>query len=199
MLLDTIKAYTLILASNSPRRQELMQAVGFECKLVTNMDVSESYPGDLQGREIALYLAEKKSTGYHHPLGDKDILITADTILYQGGRVLEKPNNSMDARKSLRMISGESHFVFTGVCLRNNQKRKSFVSSTEVKFAQLSDEEINYYIQNYQPYDKAGAYGIQEWIGYVGVEKINGSYFNVMGLPLHQLYRELEKFIKNEN
>ena len=172
-----------------------MQSVGFECSLVTNMDVNESYPGDLQGREIALYLAEKKSTGYHHPLGDKDILITADTIVYMEGVVLPKPATEKEAHSTLRELAGRVHHVYTGVCMRSKEKIKTFVSDTAVQFGELNEEEIRYYVDKYKPYDKAGAYGIQEWIGFVGIEEIRGSYFNVMGLPVHQLYRELESFL----
>ncbi len=196
MLLEKIKEYTLILASGSPRRQELMRAAGFNFQLCTDLEVEETYPEAMPGEEIPVYLANKKSAAYSIPLNDRDILITADTIVYQGECVLEKPGNEDEARASLRLISGQSHFVYTGVCIRSAAKHTSFVARSEVRFGPLSEEEINYYIQHYEPYDKAGAYGIQEWIGYIGVEEIRGSYFNVMGLPVHMLYRELETFIK---
>jgi len=195
MLLERIRKYSLILASGSPRRQELLGSAGFTFQLVADMDVEESYPDTLSGKEIPAYLALKKSEAYPGVLGPYDILITADTVVCQGTQVLEKPVDAEDARTTLRMISGNSHYVYTGVCLRSAAKRTAFVAATEVRFGSLSEEEINYYIQHYQPFDKAGAYGIQEWIGYIGVEEIRGSYFNVMGLPVHRLYRELEIFL----
>lgn len=196
MLLEKIKEYSLILASGSPRRQELMKAAGFSFQLCTDLEVEETYPEAMKGEEIPVYLAKKKSLAYVVPLNDRDILITADTIVWQGNRVLEKPANEEEARTSLGLMSGHSHFVYTGVCLRSAERSSLFVARTEVRFGSLSEEEINYYIQHNKPYDKAGAYGIQEWIGYIGVEEIIGSYFNVMGLPVHMLYRELETFIE---
>ncbi len=196
MLFEKIKKYTLILASGSPRRQELLRSAGFNFLLYNDLEVEETFPEEMSGEEIPVYLANKKSEAYSVALNDHDILITADTIVCQGNRVLEKPLNEEEARASLKLVSGNSHFVYTGVCLRSPAKRSSFVARTEVRFGPLSEEEINYYIRQYQPYDKAGAYGIQEWIGYIGVEEIRGSYFNVMGLPVHLLYRELETFIK---
>lgn len=196
MLLEKIKEYSLILASGSPRRQELMKAAGFTFQLYSDLEVEETYPENLSGQEIPVYLAQKKSAAYSVPLNERDVLITADTIVCKGNRVLEKPVNKEEAMATLGLISGDSHFVYTGVCLRSAAKLSSFVATTEVRFGSLSEEEINYYIDHYKPYDKAGAYGIQEWIGYIGAEEIRGSYFNVMGLPVHRLYRELEVFIK---
>lgn len=195
MLLERIREYSLILASGSPRRQELLRSAGFDFQLVTDLDVEESYPGDMPAKEVPAYLAEKKSGAWPGLLGPRDILITADTVVCQGTSILEKPVDAENARAILNMISGNSHDVYTGVCLRSAQKQSTFVAATEVRFGLLSEEEINYYIRHYQPFDKAGAYGIQEWIGYVGVEEIRGSYFNVMGLPVHMLYRGLEAFI----
>lgn len=195
MLLERIREYSLILASGSPRRQELLGSAGFTFQLVADLEVEETYPDGLSGKEIPEYLAVKKSEAYPGVLSAREILITADTVVCQGTQVLEKPVDAEDARSTLRMISGNSHYVYTGVCLRSAEKRTAFVAATEVRFGSLSDEEINYYIHHYQPYDKAGAYGIQEWIGYIGVEEIRGSYFNVMGLPVHMLYRELETFL----
>jgi septum formation protein len=196
MLLERIREYTLVLASGSPRRQELLRAAGFDFQLVTDLEVEETYPDNMPGKEIPAYLAEKKSAAWTGVLRPRDILITADTVVCQGTSILEKPVDAENAREILGMISGNSHFVYTGVCLRSSAKRSTFVAATEVRFGFLSEEEINYYIQHYQPFDKAGAYGIQEWIGCIGVEEIRGSYFNVMGLPVHMLYRELETFIK---
>jgi septum formation protein len=199
MLFDKLDKYKLILASASPRRMELLTAAGFRFELETGLQTDESYPDSLEGEDIPLFIARKKSDAFPRPLKEDEILITADTIVYQNGEVLPKPESDREARKILLKISGNSHFVFTGVCLRSAQHMVDFVASTEVRFGILSEKEINYYIQNYKPYDKAGAYGIQEWIGYVGVEQIIGSYFNVMGMPVHLLYRELEKFIINNN
>lgn len=195
MLLEKIKDFSLILASGSPRRQALLRAAGFDFQLAADLEVNETYPSELQGAKIPEYLAVKKSEAYPETLGDREILITADTIVLQGTHVLEKPSDAEEARSALQMLSGRSHYVYTGVCLRSAAKKASFVAATEVRFGKLSEAEINYYIQHYKPYDKAGAYGIQEWIGYIGVEEIRGSYFNVMGLPVHMLYRELEDFL----
>lgn len=195
MLLERIREYSLILVSGSPRRQELLRSAGFDFQLVTDLQVEETYPAGMTGKEVPAYLAEKKSEAWSGALGARDILITADTVVCQGTSILEKPVNDENARAILRTISGNSHYVYTGVCLRSVAKRSIFVAATEVRFGSLSEEEINYYIQHYQPFDKAGAYGIQEWIGCIGVEEIRGSYFNVMGLPVHMLYRELETFI----
>jgi septum formation protein len=195
MLLDKLKEYNIILASASPRRQQLLKEVGISYQLETGYPVDESYPDHLQGEEIPVFLAEKKSLHFPHQLKKEDILITADTIVYQDGEVLQKPGNYEEARESLRKISGNSHFVYTGICLRSPEKKHSCCTATEVLFDALSDLEIDYYIRTYKPFDKAGAYGIQEWIGYVGVKEIKGSYFNVMGLPIHKLYKELENFI----
>lgn len=195
MLLEKIREYKLILASGSPRRQQLLRSAGFDFQLAADLEVDENYPPEMQGAEIPEYLAIKKSEAYPGTLGDRDILVTADTIVLQGNRLLDKPRDAEVARSALRMLSGRSHYVYTGVCLRSAAKRSAFVAATEVRFGKLSEAEINYYIQQYKPYDKAGAYGIQEWIGYIGVEEIRGSYFNVMGLPVHMLYRELKKFI----
>jgi septum formation protein len=199
MLFEKIKDYKLILASQSPRRRELLGNAGFTFEAIDGTETDELFPPCLKGREIPLYLARKKSDAFHRALTYNEILITADTIVYQDDEVLLKPDSAEEAKRILRRISGNSHFVYTGICLRSAQKAVQFVASTEVRFGILSEQEINYYIQNYQPYDKAGAYGIQEWIGYVGVEEIRGSYFNVMGLPVHVLYRELEKFIDQNN
>ncbi len=196
MLIERIKPYRIILASASPRRRELLGSLGIDFELSDGCKVDESYPPDLSGKDIPLFLALKKSEAYPGSLGSMDILITADTIVFQDGKVLLKPDSESAAHQTLRSISGRSHFVFTGVCLRSAIKTASFVASTEVIFDNITDEEIDHYIKSYKPFDKAGSYGIQEWIGYVGVEEIRGSYFNVMGLPVHKLYRELDSFIK---
>ncbi len=195
MLLERLKKYTLVLASGSPRRKELMENAGFRFRTAPGPGVEESYPEALVGREIAGFLARKKSAAFDQPLKEMEILVTADTIVWKDSQVLHKPAGRDEAAQILRRLSNAAHYVYTGVCLRSGEKEKTFVSATEVLFGPVSEDEIDYYIQHYQPFDKAGGYGIQEWIGFIGVEEIRGSYFNVMGLPVHQLYRELESFI----
>lgn len=197
MLLEKIKKYHIILASGSPRRKELLELLGIKFDQFFGSESDESFPVNLINKEIAVYLARKKSEAYPHELKSDEILITADTIVVSDEKVMGKPVSLEEAKNTLRSLSGNSHFVYTGVCLRNRDKTLEFVSGTEVVFGILSNEEIDYYIRKYKPYDKAGAYGIQEWIGYVGVTEIKGSYFNVMGLPVQRLYRELEKFIES--
>ena len=186
--------FELILASKSPRRQQLLKDLGFDFKVVTK-DVDESFPLQLQAQEIPLYLCEHKANSFIEELkSDKTLVITADTIVWIENQVLNKPENFDDAVRMLQLLSGKMHEVFTGVCLKSKHKTKTFYAATKVYFKPLSADEIHYYITNYKPYDKAGAYGAQEWMGYVGVEKIEGSYFNVMGLPVKELYEELMLF-----
>ena len=185
--------YKIVLASNSPRRRELLGGLGipFEVKVLPN--ISESYPDTLPADEIAEYIAREKGDVYKSRI-DKDILvITADTVVICYDEVLGKPTDAADARRMLHLLSGRTHHVVTGVCLTTAFRQRSFSVRTEVTFKQLSDEEISYYVENYKPFDKAGAYGIQEWIGYIGVTGINGSYFNVMGLPVQRIYEELKQ------
>ena len=183
----------IILASNSPRRRELLAGLGldFEVKVLPNID--ESYPKNLSVNEVAGFIACKKAAPYRALIGEDDLVITADTVVIVGDEVLGKPKDIDDARRMLRLISGRIHQVTTGVCLLTINKERSFSVTTDVTFKQLSDDEIDYYIEHYKPFDKAGAYGIQEWIGYVGVTSINGSYFNVMGLPVQRLWEEIKK------
>ena len=195
MLLANLRGYKIILASGSPRRKLLMESAGISFRTFTEIEVDEDYPKNLRGADITEYLAEKKANAYPINLREKEVLITADTIVCMGDVVLLKPADRNDAVAILNQISENTHMVYTGVHLKSTDKSRSFVASTEVKFGKLSAAEIDYYIDNFKPYDKAGSYGIQEWIGYVGVEEIHGSYFNVMGLPIHMLYRELETFI----
>ena len=186
--------YDLILASKSPRRQQLLKDLGFDFRVVTK-DVDESFPSQLQAQEIPLYLCEHKANSFKEELkSDKTLVITADTIVWIENQVLNKPENFDDGVRMLQLLSGKMHEVFTGVCLKSKHKTKTFFAATKVYFKPLSVDEIHYYITNYKPYDKAGAYGAQEWMGYVGVEKIEGSYFNVMGLPVKELYDELMLF-----
>jgi septum formation protein len=194
MLKEKLKKCTLVLASKSPRRMKLMQDAGIPFRLVIPQDIEEKYPGELDKFQIPVYLAELKSRAYGE-IPDNEIVITADTIVWLNNRVIGKPRDAHDAFEILSSLSGNMHEVITGVCLRRNYNSRTFYSHSEVYFAKLKPEEIIHYIETYKPFDKAGAYGIQEWIGFIGIEKINGSYFNVMGLPVQKLYRELESFI----
>lgn len=188
-----LKKYNLILASKSPRRQYLMKELGLDFDVHTK-EVDESFPENLKAQEIPLYLCQKKADAFDEELTDNNIVITADTIVWIDNQVLNKPENFEDAVRMLKLLSGKKHEVYTGVCLKSKHKTKTFYALTNVYFKELSHEEIEYYINNFNPYDKAGAYGAQEWIGYIAVEKIEGSYFNVMGLPVRELYEELLKF-----
>lgn len=183
----------IILASQSPRRQELLKGLHIPFT-VKNIEVEEHYPEHLQAEEIPLYLAELKAKAYIAACDSNTLIITADTIVWLQNRVLGKPKDIEEAKAMLRTLSGKTHTVYTGVCLYTQAKQRSFAVATQVRFAQLSEADIEHYVEQYQPLDKAGAYGIQEWIGYIGVEHINGSYFNVMGLPVQRLYRELKRF-----
>ena len=183
----------IILASKSPRRQQLLKDIGvdFEIRL---KEVDEVYPSELKGKEVALFLSELKAKAFINDLQTNEILLTSDTIVCLGEKILGKPTNKQHAITMLGELSGKKHEVITAVTLTSITKQHSFAVSTEVYFKPLTIEEITYYIDNYQPYDKAGSYGIQEWIGYIGIEKIVGSYFNVMGLPVKEVYEELIKF-----
>ena len=185
--------YHIILASNSPRRRELLSGVGLDYEVRTLPGIDESYPETLQGEEIPVYISSQKASAYLDELKENELLITADTIVWLDGRVLGKPSDEEDACQMLRALSGKTHQVITGVTLATTTFQKSFASVSQVTFATLSDEEIKYYISHYHPMDKAGSYGVQEWIGFIGVERIEGSYFNVMGLPVQRLYRELKE------
>ncbi|MGL5261170.1 MAG: Maf-like protein [Bacteroides sp.] len=193
MVLENLKDYRVILASNSPRRQELMQGLGLNFEVKTLSDIDESYPADLAAAKVAGFIAQRKADAYASIVQEKELIITADTVVVLGKRVLGKPQDRGEAIAMLRALSGQVHQVVTGVCLLTQAGRKVFDALTQVRFAPLSEEEISYYVDNFQPYDKAGAYGVQEWIGYIGVEEIQGSYYNVMGLPIQKLYRELQK------
>ncbi len=192
-MLSNLNKYKLILASNSPRRQELMKGLGVEFEVRTLPDLDESYPPILKGEKIPLYIAREKATAYLPSMQPDELIITADTIVWKDGEVLGKPANKAEAKEMLHTLSGGCHQVVTGVCLTTREWQRGFTSVTDVKFAPLTEEVIDYYVENFSPLDKAGAYGIQEWIGYAGVESISGSYFNVMGLPVHKLYKELVK------
>lgn len=194
-MLENLSKYDIVLASQSPRRQELLKGldIPFSVKLIDGLE--ETYPEHLQREEIPLYLAELKASAYDELLRDSNILlITADTIVWSENEVLGKPTDMNDAKAMLQQLSGKTHEVFTGVCIRTNGRKVSFSSVSHVHLARLSNDEIDYYLSKYQPLDKAGSYGVQEWIGYIAVEHIEGSYFNVMGLPIQKLYNELKKF-----
>ena len=193
-MLDNLKKYRIILASNSPRRKELLAGLGVDYEVRTLPDVDESYPETLQGADIPLFISKIKADAYKTLLQPDELMITADTIVWMDGMVLGKPRNRFGAIEMLRQLSGHTHQVFTGVTITTATRQHSFSVGTEVRFANLTDEEIVYYVDTYQPMDKAGADGVQEWIGYIGVENISGSYFNVMGLPVQRLYTELKKF-----
>jgi septum formation protein len=193
MQFEDLKKYHFILASKSPRRQYLLKELGLHFEIRTK-EVDESFPTQLQAQEIPLYLSEKKANEFEDELTDQTIVITSDTIVWIENQVLNKPVDKADAIRMLQLLSGKMHEVYTGVCLKSKYKTQSFYACTKVYFKTLSLQEIEYYVNNYSPYDKAGAYGAQEWIGYIAVEKIEGSYFNVMGLPMKELYEQLLKF-----
>ena len=193
-MLSNLQKYEILLASNSPRRRELLAGLDIEYRVTALPEVDESYPATLSGEEIPLYISQEKAAAYRNQMKENTLLITADTIVWLDGRVYGKPHDLDDAKAMLRALSGKTHTVITGVTLTSMQKQVSFAVSTEVDFAPLSDDEIDYYVDRYRPLDKAGAYGVQEWIGYIGVTGLHGSYYNVMGLPIQRLYTELKKF-----
>lgn len=197
LLHNIIKGKRLILASNSPRRQQLLKGLDVDFEIWSTNHEDESYPDDLPVEEVPVFLAKHKASFFTERLSADTILITCDTVVICDGSVLGKPLDYTDAVKILKQLSGNKHTVITGVCLSTIGKTTCFSSFTDVYFRHLTDEEIDYYIERYKPYDKAGAYGIQEWIGYVAIERIEGSYFNVMGLPVQKLHNELLNFINN--
>lgn len=193
IMLDNIKDYKIILASASPRRRELLNGLDLDFVVKSLPDVDESFPNTLVGGEIPLYISKKKADAYRPSMADDELVITADTIVWLDGKALGKPVDEADAQRMLHNMSGKTHAVFTGVTITTKTEQRSFVAQSNVSFALLADDEVDYYIQKYKPMDKAGAYGAQEWIGYIGMENIEGSYFNVMGLPVQRLYSELKK------
>ena len=182
----------IILGSQSPRRRELMAGLDIDFTAVT-IDCDESFPAELGGGDIPLYIAKQKAAAFHNRLQTDDLLVTADTIVWLNGEMLGKPHDTEDAKRMLKKLSGKTHQVYTAVCLTKHDWQHEFVAKTDVTFACLTESEIDYYIEKYKPLDKAGAYGVQEWIGYVAVTRLEGSYFNVMGLPTEQLAEELRK------
>lgn len=192
-MLENLQKYHVVLASNSPRRKELLGNLGLRFDVRTVSGIDESYPPELSGEKVALHIVGKKADAYRATMAPDELVITADTIVCVDERVLGKPADADDARAMLRLLSGRLHHVVTAVGITTAAGTHTFAVTTEVTFAELSDEVIDHYIEVYKPYDKAGAYGIQEWIGHVGVTGINGSFFNVMGLPVQRLFQELTK------
>ena len=185
--------YKLILASNSPRRKELLAGLGVPFEVRVLQDIDEHYPENLPVNEVARYIAKEKADAYRRIVAPDELIITADTVVIVGDEILGKPIDEADAVRMLKLLSGRTHQVTTGVCLLTAEKERCFDVTTDVTFKALTDEEIHYYVNRYRPFDKAGAYGIQEWIGYIGVTGLNGSYYNVMGLPVQRIYQELTK------
>lgn len=179
----------IILSSNSPRRKELLAGLGIKFRTEVKKGIDESYPSDMSASDVPQYIAKKKAAAYS--LAHGEIMITADTLVIVDGTILGKPHGHDDAVRMLKLISGRCHSVITGVCITSQSRQSAFSVTTEVAFRQLTDEEIDFYVNKFRPFDKAGAYGIQEWIGYIGVESIHGSYFNVMGLPVQRIFAEL--------
>ena len=195
LLQDRLKNYRLILASASPRRRELLADCDIDFELAEKFECEECYPADLETDKVAEYLSQLKSNAYPHALGECDILLTADTVVILGDKILGKPHSAEEAREMIASLSDATHKVITGVTLRTAERTISFSAESLVSFRKLDTEEIDYYVEKYQPMDKAGAYGIQEWIGYIGIEGIEGSFYNVMGLPVQRLYTILKDLI----
>ena len=189
-----ITDYKVVLASNSPRREELLRGIDIDFEVKILPEIDESYPNSLPSEEVAEFVSVKKAKAYINSLREDELLITADTIVLLDGKIFGKPVDKKDAKHMLRNLSGKTHRVITGVCLTSTKKQTSFSATSDVTFGELTDAEIEFYVERYSPMDKAGAYGVQEWIGYIGVKHINGSYYNIMGLPIQRLYRELLNF-----
>lgn len=194
-----VNDYKIILASNSPRRRELLAGLGIEFEVRVLPGIDESYPASMPATETAEYIAGKKAAAYRQVMADDELVITADTVVIVGDEVLGKPADTQMAAQMLRKLSGRTHQVMTGVCMTTSEQTVSFSVKTDVTFKQLAEDEIEYYIKKYQPLDKAGAYGIQEWIGYIGCTGLNGSYYNVMGLPVQRIYTELQRFTRRRS
>lgn len=193
-MLENLNKYEIVLASNSPRRKELLQRMGVNFKVRTLFGIDESYPDSLRGEDIVCYISRNKAKAYQSSMAPNELLITADTIVYVDGEVMGKPKNAEQAKEMLHKLSGKTHQVITGVTIVTAKRTENFGVTSQVKFTNITEEEINFYVDNYLPFDKAGAYGIQEWIGIVAVEEIKGSYFNVVGLPVQRLYQKLKTF-----
>lgn len=195
MFFNDLFSYTIVLNSRSPRRKQLLEQMGFNVRLVKTQ-ISETYPPNLTMEEIPIYLAEKKANAYKEVLGEKEILLCSDTIVFTNGKVLGKPESKEHAIFMLKNLSNKKHYVVSGCYLKNKTKALSFYEKTAVFFKNLSLQDIDYYVENYKPMDKAGSYGIQEWIGMIGIEKIEGNFYNVMGLPTVSLFENIQKLIK---
>ena len=195
LLHDRLKNHRLILASASPRRRELLAGCDLDFTLAEKFECEECYPADLEADKVAEYLSQLKSNAYPHALGEGDILLTADTVVILGNKILGKPHSEAEAVEMISTLSGATHKVVTGVTLRTAERTISFSAESLVTFRELDSEEIAYYVEKYRPLDKAGAYGIQEWIGYIGIEGIEGSFYNVMGLPTQRLYQALKELL----
>ncbi|ATV55570.1 septum formation protein Maf [Prevotella intermedia] len=190
----SFKDYHIILASNSPRRKELLRGLDIAFDVRVQPDIAEDYPADTVPADVATYISREKANAYKDTIAENELIITADTVVIVGNEILGKPHDDVEAKDMLHKISGRKHQVVTGVCLTTTEKQRCFSVSTDVTFKNLKEEEIDYYIETYSPLDKAGAYGIQEWIGYIGVTALEGSYFNVMGLPVQRIWEELNRF-----
>ena len=193
MLSKKLSKYNIILASKSPRRQELLKSLNLDFEIKTK-EVEEIFPPALFREEIPVFLSNLKAKAFENEINANDLIITSDTIVWHKNKQLGKPKDANEAQEMLQSLAGKQHEVITAVTLFTKDKKTTFYDVTKVYFKEISNEEIDYYIQNYKPYDKAGSYGIQEWIGFAGIEKIEGDYFNVVGLPMHKLYLELNKF-----
>lgn len=192
--LDKLKRYRIILASASPRRKELLSKLDIDFTVKVLHDVGESFPASLPVVQVPQYISRKKADAYRQKMQENDMVITADTVVAVGRRILGKPKSAEEARVMLKLLSDRYHRVVTGVTIMTAKRTETFATVSRVRFTRLNDEEIDYYISKYKPFDKAGAYGIQEWIGMVGITELNGSYFNVMGLPVQRLYAKLKEF-----
>ena len=195
-MFDNLKKYKIVLVSASPRRKELLQNLGLTFKVRTLFGIDEQYPDTLRGEDIPRFISRKKAEAYRSSMADDELLIAADTVVCLDGRTLGKPHDAQEAKDMLHKLSGRFHQVITGVTVMTKDRMENFAVTSQVKFADLTDEEVDYYVDNYLPFDKAGAYGIQEWIGMVAVEELRGSYFNVMGLPVQRIYNVLKKFVQ---
>lgn len=191
--LENIQHYKIVLASNSPRRRELLSGLNLEYTVRVLPDIDESYPDTLKGEEIPMYISREKAKAYRNSMAEDELIITADTVVCINEKVLGKPRTQEEAKEMLRELSGKTHQVITGVCLMTCGLQRTFPATTQVTFDVLTEDEIEFYVEKFRPLDKAGAYGVQEWIGFVGVSRLEGSYFNVMGLPVQRLYQELKK------
>ncbi len=193
-MLENLSKYHVLLASKSPRRRELLAALRVPFDVVTVGHIEETWPEGLAAQDVAQYLSMVKANAFRKLIRDNELIITSDTVVVCEGRIMGKPSGAEEAKEMLRFLSGKKHEVATGVTITTRDRQTSFTTITEVKFAEIAPEDIDYYVDNFTPFDKAGAYGIQEWIGCVAVESIKGSYYNVMGLPVHSLYNELKLF-----